>query len=544
MSPPVLNHDILLTVMSVSPTSTATSIMATCRDLYHEGAKIVLQHPISLGGPEEKALSLLRFLQAEDLSRCSYVRAFNLIKIDPMPKSVARILVKILPRMSSLERLMIAPEDMLKSYPDLLPAFAAIQSLKQLVMANVGERSIRLIQALQSQLVSATLYFNSNSSRQNMFMSITSHPVQLLKKSASTLQQLTCGQWVDMLPEPLLTVPNIVYPEMRSLTLAENISPNPIPYIRSFPGLTHLTIESHRTDHLGGAFGDFSCIQRQLNLAMQEPDDIVPSSWHHLEHYTGRLVDHWTFGLTCHIHRLTHEDVPGQRAPSALTDVLQSARPSELVKFHGSPFKDVFTSDFLDALRTEGAAHMKGLIVSIDITAEDREIDVARTLTDFETTIVGLRLHHLQCEVRDVGLSNSEETPNEPRPAPGAVAGHYVTSLPRSDTSVLVSGSPEAQSHACAGSVAEESLCTAERTLVAFDVEAFAHRIISAIPTITGMIISIDTPRQCGGGRRIALLGREEEEIPELRTGGEIVYRDLSMADYNAMRRSQEEGPH
>ncbi|TBU27971.1 hypothetical protein BD311DRAFT_759296 [Dichomitus squalens] len=494
MSPPVLNHDILLTVMSVSPTSTATSIMATCRALYHEGAKI---HPISLDGPEQKALSLLRFLQAEDLSRCSYVRAFNLIRIDPMPKSVARILVKILPRMSSLERLMIAPEDMLKSYPDLLPAFAAIQSLKQLVMADVGERSIRLIQALQSQLVSATLYFNSNSSRQNMFMSITSHPVQLLKKSASTLQQLTCGQWVDMLPELLLTVPNIVYPEMRSLTLAENISPNPIPYIRSFPGLTHLTIESHRTDHL--------------------------------EHFTGRLVDLWTFGLTCHIHRLTLEDAPGQRAPSALTDLV--------ITFHGSPFKDVFASDFLNALRTEDAANMKGLIVSIDVTAEDRDIDVARALVSSVSSLF--------FGVRDVGLSNSEETPNEPsRPAPGAVAGHYVTSLPRSDTSVLVSGSPEAQSHACAGSVAEESLCTAERTLVAFDVEAFARRIISAIPTITGMIISIDTPRQCGGGRRIALLGREEEEIPELRTGGEIVYQDLGMADYNAMRRSQEEGPH
>ena len=353
--------------------------MATCRDLYHKGAKLVLQHPIMLDGPEEKAFSLMRFLQAEDFSRCPCVRRFFVI-IDPMPESIAKSLISILPRMTALEHLCIGAEEMLGSYPALLPAFAAIRSLKSLSMVGIGKHSIRLLDTLQSSLVSANLYFTTDGSGRDLFLSGNTHPVFMLERSASTLEQLTCAFWMDMMPERHILRLKTTYPKMRSLTLTDNFSTSPIPYIRAFPNLQHLVVNGDRADELSGPF-DFSEFQRYLNVTMQDPSDTEVWNWHHLESFTGRLIDLWDLGLICPIRHLTLDDAPGSRPPHALTDVLEHARSQQLVlNFRGSPLKDVLASDFFSALRTRGASHIRHLIVMIDMMAEDREVDVAKAM--------------------------------------------------------------------------------------------------------------------------------------------------------------------
>ena len=88
------------------------------------------------------------------------------------------------------------------------------------------------------------------------------------------------------------------------------------------------------------------------------------------------------------------------------------------------------------------------------------------------------------------------------------------------------------------------TLCLGERTLDALGVKAFARRILSAAPTIHGLIVSIEASRRCGGRQRLALFGIDEELIPELHTNGELVYREMSPAEYKAMRSSQGEGPY
>ena len=54
--------DTLLAILSLSPPKTATSMMETCRFLYHEGAKVILQQPVHLSRPENEILALLRII--------------------------------------------------------------------------------------------------------------------------------------------------------------------------------------------------------------------------------------------------------------------------------------------------------------------------------------------------------------------------------------------------------------------------------------------------------------------------------------------------
>ncbi|EJF58354.1 hypothetical protein DICSQDRAFT_162948 [Dichomitus squalens LYAD-421 SS1] len=498
--------------------------MATCGLLYHEGAKIIIGRGITLKGPEERASSLLRFLAAEDLSRCSYVRALS-IEIETIPESVAEGLIPILPRMSSLEFLSATPEKMLEPYPDLFQAFAAIRSLRRLEVIGVGEHSIRLIQALQSKLVSAVLYFSYDTHLRN-----TSHPIQMLEGSASTLEQLTCGGFVDISAEPQLmaltttTASKITYPKMRSLALVNNLVPHPIPYIRSFPNLTHLSIKSLHTVPLDDALGDLVHIRRRLNLIMQEQDeDGDARSWDHLEHFFGRLVDLWALGLTCQIHILSLEDRPGRRVPSALADVLRYARPSELqLSFYGGSLQGVIAADFL---------------MNVDLMAEDRDVDAARILANFETAIAGLQIQQLKLWVADIALSDSEETPGR---FTSEVAEHDADTLTPSGTYMEASSlDGTARLCACVGSVTHASLCMAERTLAAFDVEAYTHRLVSAAPAIKNMVISIETPRRCGGDNRFAVFGIEHGPAPTWHTEGKIVYQRVSAAKWVEIMRDR-----
>ena len=69
---------------------------------------------------DEKILSLLRFLQAEDLSRCSYVRSLSVL-IPTVSEAVANALMALVPRMCKLVDLTVT-ESLFKTDPNLLYA--------------------------------------------------------------------------------------------------------------------------------------------------------------------------------------------------------------------------------------------------------------------------------------------------------------------------------------------------------------------------------------------------------------------------------------
>ena len=391
-----LNSDILLSIFSISTMKAATSIMGTCRFLYHEGAKIVLQQPVTLKGPEQIILSLLRFVQAENLSRCSYVRTLEIFT-DPVSESAAKIMLEIVPRMSNLVRLSISAEQSFMAYPYLLPTFASLRSIKFLVAINVGAQSCEMVRALQSELITANIIYPAGGfDDPSQFFVPSRHPLQLLQRSASTLQELICALWSDgctlaLIPEALLAHPAAIYPEVHTLLLRDSTGPSPIPYIQALPNLTRLLADSHYT--LVGELAHLSIAptNRQLNLMLQndeggrlsefdKADDFV---WKHIQSYHGPLTDLWALGTTFRIPRLTVSDVPDIRSPHALTEVLAYARPEHLmILFEDQQFTSVLESDLLGALESKGASGLRSLRMMFDLMASDvdENIDVGQAL--------------------------------------------------------------------------------------------------------------------------------------------------------------------
>ncbi len=69
-----LTYDTLLHIISVSwYAKDAVHLMATCRVLYHEGPKIALKKAVLISTVDQLA-SFLKFLRADNWSRCRYLR--------------------------------------------------------------------------------------------------------------------------------------------------------------------------------------------------------------------------------------------------------------------------------------------------------------------------------------------------------------------------------------------------------------------------------------------------------------------------------------
>ncbi|PIL30123.1 hypothetical protein GSI_07700 [Ganoderma sinense ZZ0214-1] len=171
---PNVNMDIMLAILSHSPPKTATSIMETCRFLYHEGAKVILQQPVFLWGSESQILALLRFIQAEGLSRCSYLR--NLV-----------------------------------------------------IIIQISERVANIQPGRPSELVAADVNFDFSTHSS----AALSHPFHLLQRSVSTLQRLayTSSGHPDI-DNTASQYPQIIYPEVRNLVLGRSgVVPNLTSYI-------------------------------------------------------------------------------------------------------------------------------------------------------------------------------------------------------------------------------------------------------------------------------------------------------------------------
>ncbi|PIL37631.1 hypothetical protein GSI_01325 [Ganoderma sinense ZZ0214-1] len=258
--------------------------MATCHLLYHEGAKIILRDtPVSFDEKmsEGKALALLRFIQAEHLSRCSHIRKLHVL-MPTLPDILAKALVQLVPRMSSLKILVVAIEDALESHPDLLLVFSSLRSVDNLAVVNSGERSCELVRAFQSPLVDAKIYFNPTGrhSLADLSSKTPCHPLVMLQHSASTLTTLVAGFFVDSnIRLVFVRPPDVVYPALHTLVLRDCSSLSLAPYVRCCPNLAHLCVkyqdQSPWDDHFHAGPGPIpgsglSAIQREMNLTLPE----------------------------------------------------------------------------------------------------------------------------------------------------------------------------------------------------------------------------------------------------------------------------------
>ena len=386
-----LTYDTLLHVISMTDDAEdCVPLVATCRVLYHEGAKFALRKPILIFN-EEQLVLFLRFLRAEDLSRCQHLRQLELWSFSKELEGI-QVFIDTLPHLVNLESLRLATaEELLQHHladslePALLPPLAALTNLRHLSLSEANIITCSLLSSLQSPLVSFRIDFLLDDDMM-LWGGIDRdgwskyHPIMLLANFAPTLQELRCICWYtngnDIPPENLK-----VYPNMRRFSIDVH-GPFPLridPFIRAFPNLTdlHVCTDLYGVRYSGGA--------RQLhdsNVArLLDPLDTC-GVWAHLEHFSGTLVDLYSIGLISHIPRITLIDTlqDGQRA-DILATVLRYARPVhlQLKRITALTLGDA-ERGFISVLGESGMTNLSNLNLSVTFDRDDREKDLTAVM--------------------------------------------------------------------------------------------------------------------------------------------------------------------
>ncbi|KAI1783168.1 hypothetical protein LXA43DRAFT_904125 [Ganoderma leucocontextum] len=392
----------------------SVQLMATCRVLHHEGAKIALKKPITIFN-EEQLASFLQFLRAENLSRCRYLKQLELWAFYP-EADVVQELIETLPLLVNIGYLrLVSAEDFLELYPALLPAFSALTSLRHINFSGAKAVTCELLSSLQSPLISVHIDFLPDDDVKlwdhlDLDQWPKYHPTTLLANFASTLEELQCAAWYTTWET---VIPEKVYPNLRKLSIELHEFPLRIdPFIRAFPNLIDLSV---LTEYHGGDMGDFAL----ENMGMSHDTNVDQQlsscgTWAHLEHFSGCLVDLYAIGLTCHIPRVTilgtlHD---GPRA-DILATVLRYTKPLhlKLEGITGSLLGDLPDQGFISMLREEGASNLVNLDVQIYFGKDDREKDVRIAIDNLVSALAHLRLKFLELRFHTYDL---DPTPSGP----------------------------------------------------------------------------------------------------------------------------------
>ncbi|KAI1783176.1 hypothetical protein LXA43DRAFT_904150 [Ganoderma leucocontextum] len=413
-----LTYDTLLHIISLSwYAKDAVQLMATCRVLYREGPKIALKKTVFISTAEQLA-SFLKFLRADDSSRCRYLRHLELgASCSPQP-DVVQELIETLPLWTGIEYLRLADaEELLELDPGLTAAFSALTTLRHINFSGVKGGACELLSALHSPLISANISFISDVD-QKLWDYLDDdeweryHPAILLDNFASTLEELQCVAWYTTQET---VIPAEVYPNMRKLSIELHDFPLWVDaFIRAFPNLADLRVN---TKYHGGILGEFNLEAMQeshiTNVGQQlDPVDSC-GTWAHLEHFSGCLVDLYAIGLTSHIHRVTIVDRldDGPRT-DMLATVLRYARPLHL-KLEGITGSMLGDADrgFISMLHEGSCSNLLNLDVCIHFGEDDQEKDLRAVIDDLVSALVGLPLKFLELKFETYGL---DPTPTEP----------------------------------------------------------------------------------------------------------------------------------
>ncbi|KAI1783163.1 hypothetical protein LXA43DRAFT_1047765 [Ganoderma leucocontextum] len=410
-----LTYDTLLHMISLfSYAREAMPLIATCRVLYHEGAKIALKKSVEILDAGQLA-SFLKFLRADNSSRCRSLRQLELWGFYT-ESEVVQELLETIPLLVNIQYLrLVNAEELLECDPAVPTMLAALTSLRHINVSGAKRVTCALLSSLQSPLSSATIDFISDDAvdiwdHLDIDQWPRYHPATLLANFASTLEELECVAWSTTSDT---VIPEKVYPNMRKLSIEVHDLPLRMdPFIRAFPHLTNLQV------HAGNYRGPICYFDLEVMRASHEANVgqqlTSCGTWTRLEHFTGDLVDLYAIGLTCHISRIVIEDdVEDELRLDMLATVLRYARPLHL-KFKGisNSILDNSERSFISTLRSECASTLLNLDLRIYFEEEDQDKDLRVVIDNLVSTLTCLRLKFLQLRFDTDNLDPTPMTKN------------------------------------------------------------------------------------------------------------------------------------
>ncbi|TFK78770.1 hypothetical protein K466DRAFT_469078, partial [Polyporus arcularius HHB13444] len=328
----MLNLDVLRQIVWLSDRQTCAALILSCRFFYEEAAKRILNDPVDLTRPRDVD-NFVRFLGSQPQERARYVRELR-IGVSWLSLQDMHALEGPISHMDRLESLVLDEgEDFLVLCPLLGEFLTGLTSLRRLRVYSAGELTGKFLKALKSDLISITLdwmycddsWFIERGMTAEVWVSF--HPVPLLAKWHATLEELNCENWHNASELPVFTD---IYPNMRRLTIDFDKLPLVAPYIRAYPNLARLSVQTYHDENIRSSEdAELMRQHRALNIASQEAVG-GPGTWRHLGEYVGCLADLYLLGLTCHISRIALTTQMTDLHLELLSTVLSYAQPKHL----------------------------------------------------------------------------------------------------------------------------------------------------------------------------------------------------------------------
>ncbi|KAI0708032.1 hypothetical protein C8Q76DRAFT_800311 [Earliella scabrosa] len=485
---PRLDDDILLLVVSFASPSSCATLMRTSKFFYREVPTFILRQSICLPSSYDVE-KLVRFIAPEGFSRCRHVREL-VLKLEHISYDVGRELARCVRRMEQLHVLCIVHgEPLLADCPDLCDAVAGLTSLRQLDISHVGLLSCGLLKAAPPGLVSIFLDWPHGLFGGSVNGGVDwnqYHPIPLLSKWASTLEELGCNYWYTSRDPPSFTE---VYPKLRNLAVGGlERQPFIAPLVKAYPNVTHLGA-IHPLEG-SSVFSSSMTAQRSHSGAHEQglSNNGTAAIWKHLQEYTGGLTYLNSLGLTYRIPRLYLFTYVREFHFHMLAEVISRTQPERLRVAGGDSLLIHPTRNIAALLLEAGASHLQTLILDISLEDDALKMDIPMALEDLASSLDQLPLRHLKLSVHVAELNIYVERQR--------AIQHHLWRLwqglpsPPPDIPVVV-----------------------QPSLASLDVNVFARRLVDANPALNDVVVKVTQVSGYQGEARISKGGQSSEVV-------------------------------
>lgn len=319
-----LDFDTLLHVLILAQDRTTLwSLMQTCHSLYVAGSPHLLSYPIHLKTRDDLGSFCKWMLPRSDEER--YLRLFRQIYIymetvsSNENQELSEILAEILRRATSLEELSIElPADLNDLAFGSSVLREAIQDLtiRSLRVKHAGHRMVEFLSTVRSPLVFLDVHFLF-SPRRSPF-----NPLPSMRNLASTLTHLTIVNAHPILEQALK------FPLVRVLIISSRFPTLSLPWIHTFPNVTHLTYRLSADEAMCTPHSDRIRVNSRSQIRHIQ-------DWAQLSRVQGGPGALYSLGLQCQVHELVVDPI-GDVGWNQLSSVLSDYQP-EIIRLNIRP---------------------------------------------------------------------------------------------------------------------------------------------------------------------------------------------------------------
>ncbi|KAI0750488.1 hypothetical protein C8Q74DRAFT_1222632 [Fomes fomentarius] len=365
---PVLNYDVLGTVVEHAETKTLLSLMLCCRTLYEDGVRVLLAEPVRLDSenPKEDRIvwSFLEFMSADGGRRWQSLRGLLFGRARLFFRTAAQ-LAEGIKKSPNIEYLDLGYyEDGVLRYPELRAALATLENVKHITLSQVIKHGTYLfLESVRWPLVSATIYdCTLNYMEDNIPAKM--HPAALLRCAQNTLIRVHWDYQLGPFNHPS---GNTIYPNVKSLNMS-NMTPTPHDWVKAYPNLSQLSVSMMR-DRAGAGAG-----ARERNMHA-----LADQCWPRLETcHAHRVADLDALGLPCHIRAVKITQMMAWSDLPLFPETMEYARPVELeLSSYGMDLTELRTFE----KAANGLRDLEQLCLTLRFASESIDTDIPRSLS-------------------------------------------------------------------------------------------------------------------------------------------------------------------